>query len=206
MESFGRDSCSSLVFHTKEAGASSIVSEWGLVCDFNYKSKVSTVYQYNLHSNEGEIASDGVIKVVPKIQGTMSAFMAGVMIGAFLLGKLADGWEILSCVSFQTQSPPGLAGSIQSPSPCLASSSSTPSLVSPAPSTFMLELNLQLDSSALETSWPCLSFPMSWWVGQKGPLLEQLCRSHFWRGFKIKSFFARLPLLLELFCLLWLGS
>jgi len=57
----GRDSCSSLVFHTKEAGASSIVSEWSLVCDMNYKSK-----------------------------GTMSAFMAGVMIGAFILGKLAD--------------------------------------------------------------------------------------------------------------------
>jgi len=56
-----RDSCSSLVFHTKEAGASSIVSEWSLVCDMNYKSK-----------------------------GTMSAFMAGVMIGAFILGKLAD--------------------------------------------------------------------------------------------------------------------
>lgn len=56
-----RDSCSSLVFHTKEAGSSSIVSEWGLVCDMNYKSK-----------------------------GTMSAFMAGVMIGAFILGKLAD--------------------------------------------------------------------------------------------------------------------
>ena len=35
-----RDSCSSLVFHTKEAGASSIVSEWSLVCDMNYKSKV----------------------------------------------------------------------------------------------------------------------------------------------------------------------
>ena len=53
MELFGRDSCSSLVFHTKEAGASSIVSEWGLVCDLNYKSKVSsTVYQYNLHSKE----------------------------------------------------------------------------------------------------------------------------------------------------------
>ena len=87
MELFGRDSCSSLVFHTKEAGASSIVSEWGLVCDLNYKSKVSsTVYQYNLHSKERR----GMIKVVAILQGTMSAFMAGVMIGAFMLGKLAD--------------------------------------------------------------------------------------------------------------------
>ena len=40
IETLGRDSCSSLVFHTQEAGASSIVSEWGLVCDMNYKSKV----------------------------------------------------------------------------------------------------------------------------------------------------------------------
>ena len=40
MNTLGRDSCSSLVFHTKEAEASSIVSEWGLVCDMNYKSKV----------------------------------------------------------------------------------------------------------------------------------------------------------------------
>jgi len=56
-----RDSCASLTFNIKDAGASSIVSEWGLVCDLNYKSK-----------------------------GTMSAFMAGVMVGAFLLGKLAD--------------------------------------------------------------------------------------------------------------------
>ena len=35
-----RDSCASLTFNIKDAGASSIVSEWGLVCDLNYKSKV----------------------------------------------------------------------------------------------------------------------------------------------------------------------
>ena len=29
------------------------------------------------------------------MQGTMSAFMAGVMVGAFILGKLADRWELL---------------------------------------------------------------------------------------------------------------
>ena len=38
--SFNRDSCASLTFNIKDAGASSIVSEWGLVCDLNYKSKV----------------------------------------------------------------------------------------------------------------------------------------------------------------------
>jgi len=54
-----RDSCQALHFKAEES--SSIVSEWGLVCDQNYKSK-----------------------------GTMSAFMAGVMLGAFVLGKLAD--------------------------------------------------------------------------------------------------------------------
>jgi len=54
-----RDSCQALQFSVSQS--SSIVSEWGLVCDQNYKSK-----------------------------GTMSAFMAGVMLGAFVLGKLAD--------------------------------------------------------------------------------------------------------------------
>ena len=32
------------------------------------------------------------------MQGTMSAFMAGVMIGAFILGKLADRLEMLSII------------------------------------------------------------------------------------------------------------
>eukprot|EP00092_Neocalanus_flemingeri_P010126 GFUD01010911.1.p1 GENE.GFUD01010911.1~~GFUD01010911.1.p1 ORF type:complete len:513 (-),score=125.09 GFUD01010911.1:172-1710(-) len=54
-----RDSCQALQFSVEKS--SSIVSEWSLVCDQNYKSK-----------------------------GTMSAFMAGVMLGAFVLGKLAD--------------------------------------------------------------------------------------------------------------------
>jgi len=54
-----RDSCQTLQFSTEQS--SSIVSEWDLVCEQNYKSK-----------------------------GTMSAFMAGVMLGAFVLGKLAD--------------------------------------------------------------------------------------------------------------------
>jgi MFS family permease len=54
-----RDSCQDLQFSAEQS--SSIVSEWGLVCEQNYKSK-----------------------------GTMSAFMAGVMLGAFVLGKLAD--------------------------------------------------------------------------------------------------------------------
>jgi len=54
-----RDSCQALQFSVEQS--SSIVSEWSLVCDQNYKSK-----------------------------GTMSAFMAGVMLGAFVLGKLAD--------------------------------------------------------------------------------------------------------------------
>jgi len=54
-----RDSCQALQFSSSQS--SSIVSEWSLVCDQNYKSK-----------------------------GTMSAFMAGVMLGAFVLGKLAD--------------------------------------------------------------------------------------------------------------------
>ena len=179
MELFGRDSCSSLVFHTKEAGASSIVSEWGLVCDLNYKSKVSsTVYQYNLQ----RIGDDSMIKVVTILQGTMSAFMAGVMIGAFMLGKLADRCSFPEFFLFYIHPfklSPGLVESTQSPSPCLASLSSTPSLVSPAPSTSMLEQNLQQDFSALETSCPCLSFLMSWWVGLKGPSLEQPCRFYF---------------------------
>merc|ERR550517_864338 len=119
------------------------------------------------------------------------------MIGAFMLGKLADRWEIVVFLIFSTfyihpfKLPPGLVESTQSPSPCLASLSSTPSLVSPAPSTSMLEQNLQRDFSALETSCPCLSSPMSWWVGLKGPSLEQPCRP---------------LLLLELCSLLWLGS
>jgi len=54
-----RDSCQALQFSTEHS--SSIVSEWDLVCEQNYKSK-----------------------------GTMSAFMSGVMLGAFVLGKLAD--------------------------------------------------------------------------------------------------------------------
>ena len=41
-----------------------------------------------------------MIKVVTILQGTMSAFMAGVMIGAFMLGKLADRWEIVVFLIF----------------------------------------------------------------------------------------------------------
>jgi len=54
-----RAACSDLVFHNE--AKSSIVSEWGLVCDQNWKSKA-----------------------------TMSTFMSGVMIGALILGNLAD--------------------------------------------------------------------------------------------------------------------
>jgi len=54
-----RSSCARLVFDT--SSSSSIVSEWGLVCDDNWRSKA-----------------------------TMSGFMSGVMIGALILGKLSD--------------------------------------------------------------------------------------------------------------------
>ena len=52
---------------------SSIVSEWSLVCDQSYKSKA-----------------------------TMSAFMAGVMVGAFVLGKFADQYGRKVCLSSTT--------------------------------------------------------------------------------------------------------
>ena len=52
---------------------SSIVSEFVLVCDQSYKSKA-----------------------------TMSAFMAGVMIGAFVLGKFADLYGRKACLSYTT--------------------------------------------------------------------------------------------------------
>jgi len=54
-----RLSCITLKFDVSHS--SSIVSEWGLVCDENWKSKA-----------------------------TMSGFMFGVMVGALILGKLAD--------------------------------------------------------------------------------------------------------------------
>lgn len=54
-----RHECKSLVFNMETK--SSIVSEWDLVCDQNWRSKA-----------------------------TMSTFMAGVMIGALILGNLAD--------------------------------------------------------------------------------------------------------------------
>ena len=63
--------CSDVFFSTQQR--SSIVSEFGLVCDQSYKSKA-----------------------------TMSAFMAGVMIGAFVLGKFADQYGRRICLGSTT--------------------------------------------------------------------------------------------------------